>query len=70
MKMDMNNPKGHAAFLVVSYMAILVKIKESKDCAKLHCDKMIDFIDNQMQGWLDTDIKNFYHNVKNEIDLF
>ena len=68
--MDMNNPKKHAALLVFEYMAIIVKIKESKECAKLHCDRMIDFIDNQMQGWLDADLKAFYENLKKEIDLF
>lgn len=68
--MDMSNPKKHAALLVVEYMAIIVKIKESKECAKKHCDRMIDFVDNEMQGWLDTDIKSYYQNVKKEIDSF
>ena len=40
----------------------------SKELAKTfaldHCDRMLAFIDEQMQGWLDTDWVNFWKSVK------
>lgn len=30
-----------------------------------HCDEMIAFIDSEMQGWLDWDMKAYFEEVKN-----
>ena len=61
--------KQHAALLIVDYMSILVKKEPSKLCALKHCDYMIKFIDNQMQGFLDADMIQFYKDVKKEIEI-
>jgi hypothetical protein len=29
-----------------------------------HCDEMISFIDSEMQGWLDWDMKAYFEEVK------
>lgn len=31
-----------------------------------HADEMIQFVDDQMKGWMDWDIKNHYELVKEE----
>jgi hypothetical protein len=30
-----------------------------------HCEEMIEFIDSQMKGWLDWDMKSYFEEVKN-----
>ena len=62
-------PKEHAALLIVDYMSILVKKEPSKLCALKHCKYMIKFIDSEMQGFLDTDLINFYNDVIKEIEI-
>ena len=33
-----------------------------------HCDEMISFIDSEMQGWLDWDMKAYFEEVKNHAE--
>lgn len=44
------------------------KWKEGKKCALIAVDEVLSFIDNQMQGWLDTDWVSYWNNVKEEIN--
>lgn len=67
--MNKMTPKEHASLLIVDYMSILVKKEPSKLCALKHCNYMIKFIEEQMNGFLDTDLINFYNNVINEIEI-
>jgi hypothetical protein len=62
-------PKQHAALLIVDYMSILVKIEPSKQCALKHCNYMIKFIEEQMNGFLDSDLLQFYIDVKKQIEI-
>jgi len=64
-KMEMN-PQVHAAHLVLTYMAILVKKQESKLCAKKHCELIIERYESIVEDELMID---FYNNVIKYIDL-
>jgi len=70
MKIKEMTPKEEAAFLIVQFMSVVVKRDVAKQCALKHCDNMLDFIDFKMQGWLDSDIKGHYEQVKEWIDTF
>ncbi len=70
MKIKEMTPKEEAAFLIVQFMSVVVKRDVAKQCALKHCDNMLDFIDSKMQGWLDSDIKGHYEQVKEWIDTF
>ena len=70
MKIKEMTPKEEAAFLIVQFMSVVVKRDIAKQCALKHCDNMLDFIDLKMQGWLDSDIKGHYEQVKEWIDTF
>jgi hypothetical protein len=42
----------------------------AKTFAQDHCDRMIAFIDTQMQGWLDTDMIVFWKSVKQNVTKY
>jgi hypothetical protein len=46
----------------------------SRELAKVfamdHCDRMIQFIDSQMQGWCDTDLISMWKTVKQNISKY
>lgn len=72
MKINFKNsftPEQEAAFLIVQFMSVVVKKDVAKQCAIKHCDNMLDFIDSKMQGWLDSDLKGYYENVKESIKI-
>jgi hypothetical protein len=35
-----------------------------------HCDEMIEFIDSEMKGWLDWDMKSYFEDVKKYAKTF
>lgn len=62
-------PKQHASLLIVDYMSILVKKEPSKQCALKHCNYMIKFIIEEMNGFLDDKSLQFYIDVKKQIEI-
>jgi hypothetical protein len=42
--------------------------KDAKKCAKIAVDEILQLVDEQMQGFLDTDIIAYWEQVKNEIE--
>lgn len=39
----------------------------AKKMVEKHCDDMIEFIDSEMKGWLDWDMKSYYEKIKQEV---
>ena len=44
------------------------RFEEAKQCALKAVDEIIDFIDAEMQGFLDSDWINYWVDVKQEIE--
>lgn len=42
-----------------SFMQLAYELTEK------YCDEMIAFIDHEMQGWMDWDMKSYFEEVKN-----
>ena len=42
--------------------------KDAKECAKIAVDEILQMVDEQMQGFLDTDIISHWEQVKIEIE--
>jgi hypothetical protein len=42
--------------------------KDAKQCALIAVEEILQMVDEQMQGFLDTDIINHWEQVKNEIE--
>ena len=62
------NPKQKAAYLIVKYMSKVVSKQVAKECALVAVDEILKMIDENMQGWLDTDIIAYWEEVKYEIE--
>ena len=41
---------------------------QAKECSKIAVDEILQLVDEQMQGFLDTDIIAHWKQVKNEIE--
>jgi hypothetical protein len=43
-------------------------LHDAKECALIAVDEVLAFIDEHMQGWLDSDWKEYWEQVKIEIE--
>ncbi len=43
--------------------------EKAKSVAILHCDQLLNEIDERFQGFLDWDVKAYYERVKKQIEL-
>ena len=62
------DPKQKAAYLILKYMSKVVSKRVAIECALVAVDEILKMIDENMQGWLDTDIIAYWQEVKYEIE--
>ena len=61
------SPKEKAKYLVDSFSLKSLNHDMAKETSITYCDEILDLIEKEFQGWLDTDITNYWKNVKTEI---
>lgn len=61
------SPKEKAKYLVDSFSLKNLNHEMAKETAITYCDEILDLVKKEFQGWLDTDIINYWTDVKIQI---